>query len=246
MHNHQPTKKEATPEYDASHKSGPPTRKQRTNDQRSECTGSDLAIASTTKDPGSSSKQIKGNNTKHDKGCRPTDHNLLQDLKAFKAKYGHCNVPYIYLPQPVLGRWVCTQRYLYTLNWGSTAEETAGNNQFGLKPTLTSKMKKSLDDLGFVWDAKKAIWDENYWKAMKKDLYVTAAASASNNNNKGKKGTKRENGSIDESVVKEIEIWIDEQTDEYISFLQGEETKLNEKQARKLEDLIFIRSQSQK
>ena len=30
----------------------------------------------------------------------------LQDLKAFKQKHGHCNVPLRYPPNPVLGRWV--------------------------------------------------------------------------------------------------------------------------------------------
>src|SRR5207249_4270002 len=55
----------------------------------------------------------------------------LDELKAFKRRFGHCNVPYRWPENPSLGRWVQGQRH----------------KQASLPP----QRRKRLDRLGFAW-----------------------------------------------------------------------------------------------
>lgn len=59
----------------------------------------------------------------------------LQELKAFKNKYGHCLVPSRYAEAPGLGTWVGTQRTMRKA--GSLA--------------MNEDRIRELDNLGFVW-----------------------------------------------------------------------------------------------
>ena len=64
------------------------------------------------------------------------------ELKAYKEKYGHCNVPQGW-PEPTpLGRWVTRQRQ----NMDS----------------LTKDRVKRLNDFGFVWNPLEANWEEMF------------------------------------------------------------------------------------
>ncbi|MEI8374910.1 MAG: helicase associated domain-containing protein [Planctomycetota bacterium] len=64
---------------------------------------------------------------------RTTWEQRIIDLKAFKNKYGHCNVPRRYQPNPALGNWVSNLRQSKKL--GTLAEERVS----------------CLNALGFVW-----------------------------------------------------------------------------------------------
>ena len=68
----------------------------------------------------------------------------LGQLKAFKEQYGDCSVPSEWGDNPVLGRWVGTQRRLYKS--GKLADERV----------------RRLDEIGFEWDPVVAGWDENF------------------------------------------------------------------------------------
>ena len=63
----------------------------------------------------------------------------LRQLKNFKAKHGHCNVPQKYEPNRALGHWVSKQRCQYTL----MVE--------GAKSPMTEERVEKLDNIGFDW-----------------------------------------------------------------------------------------------
>jgi hypothetical protein len=62
-------------------------------------------------------------------------------LVSYKEQYGHCNVPTIYSHDPILGRWVITQRQR--------------------KDSLSDNQCAKLDDLGFSWSILRS-WNENF------------------------------------------------------------------------------------
>ena len=61
----------------------------------------------------------------------------FKELKAFKRKYGHCNVPRRYQPNLALGKWVSKMRQ--SKKQGILAEDRI----------------IMLDALGFVWEMKR-------------------------------------------------------------------------------------------
>ena len=63
----------------------------------------------------------------------------LQQLKKFKAQYGHCNVPADYESNKSLGQWVSNQRQKYKLLLQ------------GSKSALTEERVEKLESLGFEW-----------------------------------------------------------------------------------------------
>jgi hypothetical protein len=83
-------------------------------------------------------------------GLRGTLHEVdWQDfvscLKAFMEREGHCRVPPSHKENGFrLGRWVINQRH---------------NSQRGI---LSELRRQQLDELGFVWDAFEADWEEGF------------------------------------------------------------------------------------
>jgi Helicase associated domain len=72
-------------------------------------------------------------------------------LKAYTKREGHCRVPYNHIENGFrLGEWVRKHRWR--------------------KDTLSEERRQRLDELGFVWDALEAYWEEgfSYLKAYKK------------------------------------------------------------------------------
>ena len=59
---------------------------------------------------------------------------MFTALKAYRDKYGHCNVPKGWKENPQLGTWVDSQR------------------QQQRQGTISSARKARLDALGFAWD----------------------------------------------------------------------------------------------
>ena len=66
----------------------------------------------------------------------------FEELLEYKEKYGHCNVPQRFSPNPQLGHWVMRQRNSYS------------------KKMLSNERKAKLDSIGFVWNPAK----KNYYK----------------------------------------------------------------------------------
>lgn len=66
---------------------------------------------------------------------------LFEQLKEFKAKYGHCCVPQHYKDNPSLGLFVKNQRRQRRLL------------ELGEKSSMTTDRKEKLDSLGFAWSA---------------------------------------------------------------------------------------------
>lgn len=74
----------------------------------------------------------------------------FSELKAFKAKYGHCLVPHCFEENQNLARWVKRQRRQYKLlNEGKAS-------------TMTKDRIDILKAEGFVWDSHEVVWMERY------------------------------------------------------------------------------------
>ncbi len=65
-------------------------------------------------------------------------------LRTFKQKQGHCNVPAVYDDNPVLGRWVNTQRSMKKKN------------------QLSEDYMRRLEDIGFIWDLLDDAWEQMF------------------------------------------------------------------------------------
>ena len=74
-----------------------------------------------------------------------------QDLVEFQKANGHCLVPLCYPPNPSLAHWVKRQRNQYkALCMGARSSLSAGDR------------RTKLEQLGFVWDSRKAAWEERW------------------------------------------------------------------------------------
>ena len=81
----------------------------------------------------------------------------LKDLRLFKKKHGHCNVPKRYKDDPSLGKWAGSMRYAYN------------QIQLGLKPQhcLTQARIEKLEEIGFQWKIRNNSFDRNLAKLQK-------------------------------------------------------------------------------
>jgi len=79
--------------------------------------------------------------SKRDNGAWERKYN---ELKEFKNKEGHCNIPQKYKKNPSLGIWVSTQRQAY---------KKYSNNKVS---SLTESRFEALENIDFTWIAKKA------------------------------------------------------------------------------------------
>eukprot|EP00980_Cylindrotheca_fusiformis_P029670 scaffold23675_cov108-Cylindrotheca_fusiformis.AAC.8 len=69
----------------------------------------------------------------------------FNELAAFKAEYGHCNVPQQYTSNKALSQWVRRQRY---------HRRRTGR--------ISSSRIRRLDELGFIWDAQDLLWKTRF------------------------------------------------------------------------------------
>lgn len=74
----------------------------------------------------------------------------LEELKAFKADYGHCMVPQKFLSNPLLSKWVGHQRNFYSLQ------------QRGKTSPITAERIKLLNEIGFVWNVYDFRWAQRF------------------------------------------------------------------------------------
>ncbi|WP_231911662.1 DEAD/DEAH box helicase [Chlamydia suis] len=66
------------------------------------------------------------------------------ELQRFREEHGHCKVPGDYPQNPQLASWVSNQRYAFK------------------KGELSEDKIVRLEELGFVWDVLKEVWEENF------------------------------------------------------------------------------------
>ena len=67
-----------------------------------------------------------------------------EEIKSFKARFGHCNVPQGFKENPTLGSWVTNQRQRY------------------LQGKLPEDRTRLLEEIGFEWDSRSAFWERNF------------------------------------------------------------------------------------
>lgn len=72
----------------------------------------------------------------------------FEDLLRFRNENGHCLVPNYYPQNPVLAQWTKRQRYQYKLKME------------GKRSTITEERVQTLEEVEFVWDSHKAVWEE--------------------------------------------------------------------------------------
>ena len=77
----------------------------------------------------------------------------FDELREFKNKFGHCDVPIRYSENPALGQWVSTSRYAYN------------QIQKGTKPStdLSNERIAAMENLGFKWTTNaRAAFDRHF------------------------------------------------------------------------------------
>ena len=74
----------------------------------------------------------------------------FQEIREFKAQFGHCLVPRLYSTNSKLAMWVKNQRCNYDLH------------QEGKPSDMTAERIRELDSVEFVWDASAAVWNERF------------------------------------------------------------------------------------
>ena len=71
---------------------------------------------------------------------------MVEELKMYRKKYGHTEVPQEYEENPQLGHWVMNQRTFYRMN------------KVGIHTTLGENRINQLEELDFVWSARDKQW----------------------------------------------------------------------------------------
>jgi Helicase associated domain len=74
----------------------------------------------------------------------------FDQLREYKRRYGHCNVPYLWESNIPLSQWVKRQRHQKKLK------------DQGRHSNLTDDRERLLEGLGFCWDPRDAAWDERF------------------------------------------------------------------------------------
>jgi len=104
-----------------------------------------------------SSKEIKS-----ERSTKSTSHHQMikwqkrfEELVEFQKINKHCIVPNNYAPNPELSRWVKRQRHQYNIL-----------QQEKLSP-ITIQRIKSLNEIGFTWDAHESFWQERIKSLIK-------------------------------------------------------------------------------
>ena len=95
---------------------------------------------------GSSSSTRTVANIKYTKNQNKNWNEMFRRLVSYKKQHNSMVVPYVYIADPKLGRWVNTQRYK--------------------KNPISEHRVNLLDSIGFVWNAQDNQWDEMFQKLV--------------------------------------------------------------------------------
>ncbi|GFH61991.1 hypothetical protein CTEN210_18467 [Chaetoceros tenuissimus] len=144
-------------------------------------------------------------------------HRRLQELTAYQAQHGHCNVPNIYEPNRALGNWVQNQRQQRQL-WVK-----------GSPSYMTQERVEMLENIGFEWSPSKDIWDVRFqelelFKAQHKHCNVPWQYEPN----------------------KAIFTWVCNQRTQYRLMCEGAHSNMTRERVEKLESIGFEWSRSKK
>eukprot|EP00586_Coscinodiscus_wailesii_P004459 CAMPEP_0172487874 /NCGR_PEP_ID=MMETSP1066-20121228/17150_1 /TAXON_ID=671091 /ORGANISM="Coscinodiscus wailesii, Strain CCMP2513" /LENGTH=433 /DNA_ID=CAMNT_0013254753 /DNA_START=51 /DNA_END=1352 /DNA_ORIENTATION=+ len=85
----------------------------------------------------------------------------FEELKQFKKRYGHTQVPAKCKENPTLGNWVAKQRYQYRLTKeGKKNKKTTTTTT--TPPTINDRRIKALDDICFEWEPNEDTWNKHF------------------------------------------------------------------------------------
>ena len=135
----------------------------------------------------------------------------LEQLKMFRENHGHCLVPHNWSKNVALAQWVKRQRYQFKLK------------QEGRHSTLTAERQKILDELGFIWDSHRAIWEErlNEIREFKERYGHCNVPSHFPENNT-------------------LSVWVKSQRRQYKLFFRGQPSTMTRERIQKLSDVGFV------
>jgi len=134
----------------------------------------------------------------------------FQDLLQFRQRTGHCQVPFTYVEDPSLARWVKRQRYQYKLRLE------------GKQCTMTDERVQALESIGFVWDSQEAAWWDKFadliqFKSIHSHCNIPSRYSSN----------------------PQLSIWVKCQRRQYRFFMERKPTNMTRQRIRDLEGIGF-------
>jgi hypothetical protein len=135
----------------------------------------------------------------------------MNDLRKFRAEYGHCHVPLNECKFPKLGLWVKEQRRHFTL----LRQEKQSH--------MTEERVNELNSIGFCWDTHEATWLDRLreLKAFKAKYGHTLVPTSSNENPK-------------------LGTWVHHQRRQYKKFKEDKECHITAARIATLDALGFV------
>ena len=139
------------------------------------------------------------------------------ELKDFKEKYGHCNVPKKYKENQQLANWVNNQRKRYQ------------RSKKGKASSMTQERIAKLNAIGFEWDASHLYGAQidDAWEARRAELVAY----------KEKHGDCHVPQKYEAN--KQLGTWVSTQRQEYRRFKKGESSSMTDERIAKLESAGF-------
>ena len=134
-----------------------------------------------------------------------------EELIRYKKEFGHCVVPYHYKQNAKLALWVKRQRHQYKLKYE------------GQHSTMSDEREAALEQLGFVWDSHKAVWQERINELVeyrKKHGHCNVPAKFAENS--------------------QLAIWVKCQRRQYKLFCAGERSNMTQARIEKLSEVGFV------
>jgi hypothetical protein len=139
----------------------------------------------------------------------------IKELKAFKAKFGHVQVPKLYKPNPGLGRWCARTRSQYRVFQNS-------------RPCPLSQDKiDALNEIGFSWTSTLKHAPNVSWEAKLNDLKAYKDRTGNTNVPKNYKDDK------------ELASWTRNQRAQYMAKKRGKKSPMTDERIARLEEIGF-------
>ena len=138
-------------------------------------------------------------------------HQRFKDLLLFHKKYGHCLVPLNWPENQQLAHWIKHQRCQYKAKLE------------GKHSTLTHARQEALEKLGFVWDSRRAAWEERFNELL---------AFRNKNGHCNVPTNFKENP--------KLSTWVKCQRRQYKLFLEGKKTHMTRERISKLSSVYFV------
>lgn len=138
----------------------------------------------------------------------------LEDLKAYKRRFWHCDVPRDWVDDPSLALWVRNQRGHYK-KWKN-----------GQKSNMTEERVRNLEEIGFTWSIKKTPVRKQWEERVNELNSYRITHGDCNVPRRWKK---------DETLGR----WVRQQRYDYDSWRFGKKTSLNEERVAILNNIGF-------